>query len=287
MSFSSSLSNKSNHTERTANILRQSERVTAVIRKISQETPTVKSFVLEPKKATKNIDFLPGQWLDVFIPNVSIIGGFSITSTPRHLQLTNTLDLAVKYSTHPPAKWFHEEATLGSVVDIRVGGEFYYDAQKEKENGTRRLLFIAGGVGINPLMSMLASVIEAKEISFQNEEPENNIEKIQLLYSARTLDELLFFGRIEQLTKKNCGSLSFDCFYFLTREDPPSSQSPRINEKFLIDLLIDDHDDKDKKDIKHLKSFLCGPTQMQKDVVGWLVNGVGLSENQVALENWE
>ncbi|CAG8464529.1 9196_t:CDS:2 [Ambispora leptoticha] len=278
MSFSSSPSKKSNHEERTASILRRPEKVSVVIRKITQETPTVKSFVLEPKVTTPKIDFLPGQWLDVFIPNVSTVGGFSITSTPRHFHLTNTLDLAIKYSTHPPAKWFHEEATLGNVVDIRVGGEFYYDDQEERENGTQSI----------------------DNISLQKEPGKaanNNIEKIQLLYSAKTLDELLFFERIERLKKNNSGL--FDCFYFLTREDSPTSSTTftattksienistficrqRINEKFLIDLLTDDND------LKHLKSFLCGPTQMQDDVAGWLVKGVGLSENQIVLEKWE
>lgn len=35
-----------------------------------------------------------------------------------------TLELAVKASPHPPARWVHESGEVGSEVAIRIGGSF-------------------------------------------------------------------------------------------------------------------------------------------------------------------
>ncbi len=45
----------------------------------------------------------------MFIPNEKTVGGFSMTSSPLHLQRTGNLELAIKYSTWPPAFWIHTQ----------------------------------------------------------------------------------------------------------------------------------------------------------------------------------
>ena len=50
--------------------------------------------------------------MDVFISGVSVVGGFSITSTPKQLKDCSIIQLAVKKSEHPPAAWIHNEVTL-------------------------------------------------------------------------------------------------------------------------------------------------------------------------------
>lgn len=55
------------------------------------------------------LSFLPGQWVDFFIPGLPVAGGFSFVSTPCQLEQEGTFELAVKHSTHPPAAWMHEQ----------------------------------------------------------------------------------------------------------------------------------------------------------------------------------
>ena len=43
----------------------------------------------------------------MFIPGVDIVGGYSICSTPEQLLMNHQIQLAVKYSEHPPAHWVH------------------------------------------------------------------------------------------------------------------------------------------------------------------------------------
>ena len=50
--------------------------------------------------------------VDFFIPGVETVGGFSICSSPKTLKDTSTIELAVKYSDHPPALWVHTKVCV-------------------------------------------------------------------------------------------------------------------------------------------------------------------------------
>jgi hypothetical protein len=152
------------------------------------------------------VSFLAGQWVDVFIPGLDTVGGFSIVNAPSlrpgsdlpapvevhraaagrdgvtgmHSSSTDALDdntdsndnnddhghdhdhndaphrtlvqLAVKMARYPPAKWMHTACTVGSEVAFRVGGSVVL----RESDHARPALFIAGGIGIAPLHSMIA-----------------------------------------------------------------------------------------------------------------------------------
>lgn len=122
------------------------------------------------------------------------IGGYSITSIPQELP---QIELAVQSSRHPVAKWATAHAQPNDSVDIRVGGSFTYksdyDSSSKNTGSTNRLLFIAGGVGINPLFSMIQqwNVDQRKQ---------NNINsRAVLLYSGRAVEDLLFVGQLDKL----------------------------------------------------------------------------------------
>ncbi|CAG8522333.1 9227_t:CDS:2 [Dentiscutata erythropus] len=286
---------KPNHLERTSHIERQKSRIPAEIISIISQTPTIKSFLFRPPPSyIPEFSFLPGQWLDVFIPNVPIVGGFSLTSTPHQYTLTNTFELSIKYSTNPPAKWFHENAKIGDNVEVRVGGDFVWDERKEQEDGTECVLFIAGGVGINPLISMFTSILEAENNTnandMKNQMKKVGVKKIRLLYSARSFNELLFYNRIEKLRKEWPQVL--ECKYFLTGENAPPSQSlsisdesefyygQRISQKILGDIIM-----KECENLEKLKCFICGPPIMRDNLICWLKN-VGLVEKRILIEKW-
>lgn len=96
--------------------------------------------------------FLPGQWLDVFVPGISKPGGFTITSAPSRAQKSPAppagaapadgtdpapapsapepyLELAVQKSPdNPPAQylWRPVSEILHSELRVRVGGSFVW-----------------------------------------------------------------------------------------------------------------------------------------------------------------
>ena len=105
-----------------------------------------------------------------------------------------TIDLAVKASDHPPAAWIHREAKVGSHVTVRVGGDFYFD--DDKIDCVSNFLFVAGGIGITPLHSIMRHAIDLKNGGC------GNAGKLRLLYSAKTLDEMIFEKSLRELKER-------------------------------------------------------------------------------------
>ncbi|KAF4799258.1 Oxidoreductase NAD-binding domain-containing protein 1 [Turdus rufiventris] len=178
---------KMDHLERTANNFRQEVITQAKVCGITNESETVKRLRLAI--ANKDFTFKAGQWVDFFIPGVSVVGGFSICSSPGLLEREGILELAVKHTVHPPAHWIHTECTLDSEVALRVGGDFFFDPQPG--DSPVNLVLIAGGVGINPLFSILLHIADLHGY----QEGKGNRHKLgtaKLYYSAKNTNELLF-----------------------------------------------------------------------------------------------
>lgn len=139
-------------------------------------------------KKNNNFSFIPGQWIDMFIPSRKTVGGFSITSTTGQLPY---FDLAVQNTNHPPTSWLCNECKVGDVVSVQSGGSFCWDKSFEKN----KILLVAGGIGINPLFSMLSEVItvlDGEEYSVLDPP------KISLLYTVKSLDCALFLKEITE-----------------------------------------------------------------------------------------
>ena len=76
-------------------------------------------------------------------------------------------------------------------MKVRVSGDFHYDPEPGRP--APDLLLVGGGVGINPLHSIMSHVADL------NRGPageRTSPGRVQLLYSAQTQDELLFRVRL-------------------------------------------------------------------------------------------
>ena len=104
------------------------------------------------------MQFRPGQWLDVHIRGLPHAGGFTITSTPQDadpsvglITKDGYLELAIQRSPrNPPAAWLWqpESEILGSDLLVRIGGSFVWPPPGIDAKGIKRVVFVAGGVGI-------------------------------------------------------------------------------------------------------------------------------------------
>ncbi|KAM5467864.1 hypothetical protein MauCBS54593_005142 [Microsporum audouinii] len=172
------------HELRTAGQPRQSSFYQLKVYHISQINPTIRLVRFNIISGCDSLDwsggisesfsnkqypplrFLPGQWLDVHIPNIKHAGGFTITSTPQDASpqpTTNAatddsnsslpyLELAVQFSpTNPAAKWFWQpvELILNTPVKVRVGGNFVWPPPNGMSiDEIQKIVLVAGGVGI-------------------------------------------------------------------------------------------------------------------------------------------
>ncbi|XP_014673721.1 PREDICTED: oxidoreductase NAD-binding domain-containing protein 1-like, partial [Priapulus caudatus] len=84
----------------------------ATVISISNASDTVKTLSL--KVAEKNVSFKAGQWVDLTIPGVEEVGGFSICSSPMKLQMCGIVDLAVQASDASPSTWVHSNVRSSS-----------------------------------------------------------------------------------------------------------------------------------------------------------------------------
>ncbi|XP_030406757.1 oxidoreductase NAD-binding domain-containing protein 1 isoform X3 [Gopherus evgoodei] len=106
---------KTDHLARTANNFRQEVISPAKVCGITNESETVKRLRLAV--TNKDFTFKAGQWVDFFIPEVAIVGGFSICSSPGLLEQDGVLELAVKHTVHPPAHWIHTQNNIFGLMN--------------------------------------------------------------------------------------------------------------------------------------------------------------------------
>ncbi|GIZ00662.1 hypothetical protein CEXT_402012 [Caerostris extrusa] len=117
---------------------------TAVVEDVFNASSTIKILRLYIKEA--GFSFKAGQWVDFYVPGIQEVTGYSMTSPPNEAKEKGILELAVKYGTFPPTHWVHNSCSPGGEVQIRVGGDFYYDPLANKKEAEANLLLIGGGV---------------------------------------------------------------------------------------------------------------------------------------------
>ncbi|KAJ9311308.1 hypothetical protein DTO271D3_8378 [Paecilomyces variotii] len=174
------------HELRTAAEPRQNKLYPVRISQIDQVNPSIRLLRLalppggdqtdegEADPNPEQFTFLPGQWLDVFIPSISHAGGFTITSTPADAYLlpspeppteslsieeedlppvrstgrTPYVELAVQNAPSNPAAawlWRPKKEILGKELNVRVGGSFIWPPAGFNTKDIRNVVFIAGG----------------------------------------------------------------------------------------------------------------------------------------------
>ncbi|XP_021497409.1 oxidoreductase NAD-binding domain-containing protein 1 isoform X2 [Meriones unguiculatus] len=265
---------KTDHLERTASVLRREVMAAAKVCEITYQSPSVKSLRL--LVADKDFSFKAGQWVDFFIPGVSVVGGFSICSSPQLLERERIIELAVKYTNHPPALWVHNKCTLDSEVAVRVGGEFFFDPQPT--DAPRNLVLIAGGVGINPLLSILRHSADLhRDQADRGRSRETGT--IKLFYSAKNTSELLFQKDILDLVHEFPGKIT--CSLHVTKQTTQISAElkPYITEGRISKEEIRDHVSAETL------FYICGPPPMT-DFFSKQLENSHVPKEHICFEKW-
>ncbi|VFV31064.1 oxidoreductase nad-binding [Lynx pardinus] len=265
---------KTDHLERTANVIRREVVSAAKVCGAAAESPSVKRLHL--LVADKDFSFKAGQWVDFFIPGVSVVGGFSICSSPRLLKQERMIELAVKYANHPPALWIHNQCTLDSEVAVRVGGEFFFDPQPA--DASRNLVLIAGGVGINPLLSILRHAADLHR-DRANKGSGYEVGTIKLFYSAKNTSELLFKQNILDLVNEFPEKIA--CSLHVTKQTTQISAElqPYITEGRITEKEIRDHISKETL------FYICGPPPMT-DFFSKQLENSHVPKEHICFEKW-
>ena len=144
-----------------------------IITGITQETPDVKTFKVNAPEGGKLFEHMPGQCAMVCIPGVSE-AMFSISSSP-------TIKEFQEFSIKKCGTLTDQLHSLEVGDEITVRGPYGNNFPVDTELKGKNLLFIAGGIGLAPLRSVINYVLDNRE----------DYGTVDILYGSRSMDDLV------------------------------------------------------------------------------------------------
>ena len=142
------------------------------------DTPDVKTFRVLTPDGVKPFEHMPGQCAMLSIPGVGE-AMFSITSSPTN---KDYMEFSIK-KCGCLTDWLHA-MDVGQQITIR--GPYGKPFPVETDLKGKDLLFIAGGIGLAPLRSVINYVRDNRA----------NYGSVQIIYGARSKDDLVDYNEI-------------------------------------------------------------------------------------------
>ncbi|MEJ2742757.1 MAG: NO-inducible flavohemoprotein [Gammaproteobacteria bacterium] len=133
-----------------------------------KESSIITSFYLKPEDGGALPDYMPGQYITVRMPTKdgsSTMRNYSLSDRPGqdYLRISVKKEIATKEKTPDGyvSNLLHDEKNVGDVIDLAPPcGEFFLNVKDRYE---RPLVLLAAGIGITPILSILKSVLNAKQ----------------------------------------------------------------------------------------------------------------------------
>ena len=152
-----------------------------VVTQIRRDTPDIKTFRVEAPGGGKCFEHMPGQCAMLSIPGVGE-AMFSITSSPT---VKDYQEFSIK-KCGVLTDWLH---AMESGQQIMIRGPFGRHFPVEDALKGKDLLFIAGGVGLAPLHSVINYVLDNRA----------DYGKVDIVYGSRSKDDLLDIEEIRSV----------------------------------------------------------------------------------------
>ena len=151
-----------------------------VITDVRKDTPDVKTFRVVGLDGKKLFEHIPGQCAMLSVPGVSE-AMFSITSSPTNEKY---MEFSIK-KCGCLTSWLHE---MVEGQQITVRGPYGNGFPVNTDFKGRNLLFIAGGIGLAPLRSVI-NYVRAHRSDYGT---------VDIVYGSRSMDDLVDFKEIEE-----------------------------------------------------------------------------------------
>lgn len=204
-----------------------------------------------PQELKDTFAFIPGQYITV---SITIDGKEERRSYSICSEKGSPLAIAVKeVEGGRVSPWFNKQLQVGESIFIsKPDGRFLL-------NEAKKVVMIAAGSGITPVMSMAHEIEKTEGAS------------MKLIFSNKTESDILFRERLDNLSKT-------EKHYFLTQEAKDGFDQGRITKDTFMGII--------REDLGILKSdgfFICGPEEMIQNVKAAL-QLFGVAENKIHFE---
>ena len=230
---------------------------------IRQETANVKSLILDLPDWPSHF---AGQHVDVRLTaedGYQAQRSYSIASPPEDKYLTLTVEHVEDGEVSP---YLTDVLQVGDRLELRgpIGGYFVWNAGDTQDDGSR-LLLVAGGSGIAPLMAMIRHRAHSdKKVP------------TKLLYSSRDYDEVIYR---EELGRLAANDSSLQVTHTLTRRQPQdwTGYGRRIDRAMLAEVAW-------PASAKPV-AYTCGPTGLVESVAN-LLQEIGYQPERIKTERF-
>ena len=220
-----------------------------IITDIRQETPDVKTFRVNAPEGGKLFEHMPGQCAMLCAPGISE-AMFSITSSPTNKEYQ---EFSIK-KCGELTDYLHS-LEVGSQITVRgpYGNHFPVETELKGKN----LLFIAGGIGLAPLRSVINYVIDNRA----------NYGTVDIVYGSRSADDLVQLKEIQEVWMKTEG-----INVHLTIDRPQEGWEGHVGfvPAYVKELNLD----------TNIVALICGPPIMIKFVLAGLKE-LGYKDEQI------
>ena len=220
-----------------------------VITDIRKDTPDVKTFRVVGTDGKKLFEHMPGQCAMVSVPGVGECM-FSITSSPTNKEF---MEFSIKKCGCVTEVLHAME--VGQQITVR--GPYGKNFPVEEDFKGKDLLFIAGGIGLAPLRSVINYVRHYRQ----------NYGKVVIVYGARSMDDLVDINEIktEWMNEPNTE-------VYLTIDRPQEGWDGHVGfvPAYVKELGLN----------PNMTAVLCGPPIMIKFTLGGLLE-LGFDKSNV------
>jgi propane monooxygenase reductase subunit len=199
------------------------------------------------------IKFFPGQYMDIAIPGSDAVRSFSMANTTS--REGGRLEFVIKiYPDGHFSKFLDERVAVGDRLDLN--GPYGVFTLRDSDAG---LVFIGGGAGMAPILSLLRSMAE------------RGLErKATFFYGARGRRDLCFEDELRALEDK------LPDFRYLPALSEPADDDGWTGETGLITDVVRRH----AADLTGAHAYVCGPPPMVEAALPLLAT-LGVDEKRI------
>jgi nitric oxide dioxygenase len=221
-----------------------------VVAKKVKESDVITSFYLTPEDGGEISEFLPGQYVSVKIhipgEEYTHIRQYSLSDAPGkdYYRISVKREAATaEKAAGIVSNYLHDHVQEGDIVELSApAGDFVLDTSDAP------IVFMSGGVGITPLLSMLNTVIERQ--------PNR---RVTFIHAAMNGKVHAFHEHVSQLAKDN-----ENVSYYLCYQSP--SEEDREKYGFAKEGYIDLDFIQSVVKNKDSQFYFCGPVPFMKTV---------------------
>ena len=206
--------------------------------------------LVEPQE----IKFFPGQYLDFTIPGTEDVRAFSMANTSCREE--GRLEFVIKI--YPDGKFSHfldTEVKEGDRLDVTGP----YGVFTLREGHDSDLVFVGGGAGMAPILSLLRSMFER-----------GITRRATYYYGARQRRDLCFEEELRALEDSLPG------FRYIPALSEPADDDDWDGEVGLITDVVAQHE----PDLKGTDGYVCGPPPMVDAAIATLTS-LGVAEDRI------